>query len=111
MSRIDEMWNALKAECCKLPPDEAKMVVFLTEEKFRKAMASFEPQLKDGGAERRFEAKLLNFADDERILLCADCLMEAINHNLVIFSYALPVDAATAPTETSARCDELESLD
>ncbi len=41
VSRIDDMWGALKAECCKLPPDEAQMIVFLSEKKFRAAMEPF----------------------------------------------------------------------
>lgn len=34
------MWTALKDECCKVPA-EAQQIVFLSEEKFRKALAPF----------------------------------------------------------------------
>jgi hypothetical protein len=36
-SVTEGLWEALKQECCKVP-DEAKMIVFLTKEKFHKAL-------------------------------------------------------------------------
>jgi hypothetical protein len=56
------------------------------------------------GEQRRFEAKLLNFADDERIELCEPCLREAVAHNLVIFS------SSTAPPANVARVDPASSI-
>lgn len=43
-----------------------------------------------GTPQRRFEAKLLGFGDDDRIVLCEGCLKRAISDNLVISSSALP---------------------
>lgn len=39
-AQITAMWEALKREACKVP-DEAQQIVFLGEQKFRKAMAPF----------------------------------------------------------------------
>lgn len=37
---VDKMWEALKAECCKNPA-EAKLAVFVSEKKFKEALAPF----------------------------------------------------------------------
>jgi hypothetical protein len=37
MTLTDKAWEALKQDCCK-DPDNAKMVVFLTEKKFKDAL-------------------------------------------------------------------------
>lgn len=38
MELIDQLWEALKENCCKSDPTKVKTIVFLNEEKFRKAV-------------------------------------------------------------------------
>lgn len=40
VATVDQMWEALKAACCK-NPTEAKLAVFVSEKKFKEALAPF----------------------------------------------------------------------
>lgn len=53
--RLSALWSALKLECC-VKPDEAKMIVFLGEEKFRKAIAP----LLDSQAAGEYDTRVMN---------------------------------------------------
>lgn len=55
-----------------------------------------------------FEAKLLGFGDDDRVKLCARCLLQAIEDNLVIFSSGIPL--GQQPASVTEAIEEVKRL-
>jgi hypothetical protein len=109
MSRVDEIQNLFRdagaVVCVNEPGELARVEIRFSQLKDAQRLhgAIVEARATAPTESRRFEVKLLNFADDERILFCASCLLEAMNHNLVISSCALPIDIVT---ESSERCED-----